>query len=93
MHGSSGGSARANMQNFARAVTLKLADFGVEHVKLTQFFAFVNGTQSHQAQARKKCHPEVFPKILDARKRQRTSARARRAFEDTQEKIVTKQKS
>ena len=86
MHGSSGGSARAKVQIFARVVALKLADFCVEHVKLTQFFVFVNGIQSHQAQARKKRHREVFRKISDARKRQRTSARVRRAFEDTQEK-------
>ena len=86
MHESFSNSVRAKVQNFARAATLKFADFGVEHVKSTQFFAFVNGIQSHQAQARKKCHREVFRKISDARKRQRTSARVRRAFEDTQEK-------
>ena len=49
MHEKFSDFARAKVQNFARTVTLKLADFGVEHVKLTQFFAFVNGIQSQQA--------------------------------------------
>ena len=60
MHESFSNSVRAKVQNFARAATLKFADFGVEHVKSTQFFAFVNLFNRIKLR-RKKMSPKKFP--------------------------------